>query len=157
MKIGILSDTHGMIHEAEKVMAEIKDLDVILHAGDVVSDAHSLESIIKCEVHSVAGNCDFNALEPGEKILELGGKKILLTHGHIYRVKFGLDRLFYRAKEMSVDAVVYGHTHIPENTVIEGILFFNPGSPALPKVHGPGTYGIWEIIDTDIRASIESV
>jgi putative phosphoesterase len=155
VRIGILSDTHGICQKAEMALAG-KDLDMVLHAGDVVSDARRMESIIRCEVIAVAGNCDVNAMEPLEKILHLAGKKVLLTHGHIYRVKFGLDKLFYRARELSVDAVVYGHTHVPVNTVLDGILFFNPGSPSLPK-GDQGTYGLWEIVDGDIRGFIESV
>lgn len=156
MKIGVLSDTHGIINIAEKAVANMRDVKILLHAGDLVTDACHFETK-KYKVYCVAGNCDTFRLEPTEKILELQGKKIFLTHGHIYRVKYGYERLLVRAKEVLADIVVFGHTHVPENTNIDNILFFNPGSTALPKNGGPGTYGILEITNDHINAYINTI
>jgi len=156
LKIGVLSDTHGIINIAEKALTNMKDINILLHAGDLVTDAHHFATK-KYNVYCVAGNCDLNRFEPTEKILEIEGKKIFLTHGHLYRVKYGYNRLLVRAKEVLADIVVFGHTHVPENTYINNILFFNPGSTALPKDGGPGTYGILEIINGHINACINTI
>jgi putative phosphoesterase len=156
LKIGVLSDTHGVRFIAKKAVNKMEDIEILLHAGDLVEDARHLEGN-NYRVYCVAGNCDAFSLEPTEKILELQGKKILLTHGHTYRVKRGYEQLLFRAKEVSADIVVFGHTHVPENTYIDNILFFNPGSTALPKNGGPGTYGIIEIADGRIKACINSI
>ncbi|NLZ53549.1 MAG: metallophosphoesterase [Thermoanaerobacteraceae bacterium] len=156
MKIGVLSDTHGIHHVAEKALADMRDIKILLHAGDLVSDVWHFDTK-KYNIYCVAGNCDSYRLEPTEIILEIQDKKIFLTHGHIYRVKFGYDRLLIRAKEVLADIVVFGHTHFPENTYIDNILFFNPGSTALPKDGGPGTYGILEITNGHINAYINPI
>ena len=155
MNVGIVSDTHGYYKEVVKKMSKIENLDLVLHAGDFVSDAQGMEEKLKCEVLAVAGNCDINVKESLEKIIDIGEKKLLLTHGHLYKVKYGLKGLVYRAKEFSVDAVIFGHTHIAQNLIHEGVLYFNPGSPTYPK-GGPGTFGILEIGD-DIKAYIRNL
>ena len=60
--------------------------------------------------------------------IEIDGVKILLTHGHRYGVKNGYLNLIMRAKELQVNAVIFGHTHIPEVFTEDGVLFVNPGS-----------------------------
>jgi hypothetical protein len=141
---------------AEKAVEKLGDVDAIFHAGDLAADARRLEETYKIKVYSVSGNCDANSPEPGEKVLEVGGKKILLTHGHLYGVKFGYERLYSRAKNISADVVVFGHTHRPENACYQDILFFNPGSTSLPR-GGAGTYGILEIENGVVRARINVI
>ncbi len=156
MRIGVLSDTHGITSIAEKALAQMGNIDILLHAGDLATDARHFENK-EYKLYFVAGNCDYDVFEPTEKMLEIQNKKILLTHGHRYRVKYGYDRLLSRAKEISADIVVFGHTHVPENTYIDNILLFNPGSTTLPKNGGPGTYGILEIINGHIKAQINTI
>lgn len=156
MRIGVLSDTHGVKYIVKKALERMQDIDVLLHAGDIVEDAKYIEGG-KYEIYCVAGNCDAFSFEPTEKTLELQGKKILLTHGHTYRVKRGYGQLLLRAQEVDADIVVFGHTHVPENKYIENILFFNPGSAALPRSGGAGTFGIIEITDGGICAYIDIV
>lgn len=156
MKIGVLSDTHGLKNLTEKALENMKDIDMVLHAGDLVSDARHLETL-KYKVDYVAGNCDSYSFEPTEKILEIQEKRIFLTHGHIYKVKFGYEKLLIRAKQLFADVVVFGHTHFPENIYIDNILFFNPGSTTLPKNGGPGNFGILEIVKGNINTYIGTI
>ncbi len=157
MKIGILSDTHGIRKITEKVLEEdMKNVDMILHAGDLISDARHIERL-NYKVHYVAGNCDPYGAKPIEKLLKIQGKRVFLTHGHVYGVKTGYGALLIRAKQLSADIVIFGHTHYPENTFIDNILFFNPGSPTLPKGGGQGTFGILEIANENINADINTI
>ena len=73
------------------------------------------------------------------------------------RVKYGYEKLLVRAKQLLVDVVIFGHTHIPENTYIDNILFFNPGSTVLPKNGGLGTFGMLEIVEGDINSYIDTI
>ena len=57
-----------------------------------------------------------------EKIIEVCGKKIFITHGHFYGVKEGMQRLLYRGLELKVDIALYGHTHISNILFEEGML-----------------------------------
>ena len=74
------------------------------------------------------GNCDRGETGEAERLLELDGVRILLTHGYGYSVKSSLLPLRRRALELDVQLVLYGHTHLPALSEEEGVLFCNPGS-----------------------------
>ncbi len=144
MKIGIISDTHGNI---DKVVNEFKDSDVnlILHLGDNSEDGIIIEKKLQREVIAVRGNCDFyDRKNPLERIIEIGDKKIFMTHGHEYNVKREMNTLYYRGKELEVDIVLFGHTHIPYLNIGEKLKIFNPGSTLLPRGNSPASIGIMD-------------
>ena len=90
----VISDYHR--HENDVLrMIDRHCPDVILCAGDGESND---EFYVENKIKSVAGNCDFARL-PNVRIEEVGHYRILLTHGHLYNVIFGIDRLYYLAKE----------------------------------------------------------
>jgi len=125
MKLLITSDIHGDDVSLLEVIKIHKDVDYHVNAGDMCLDP------IKWERHhivSVKGNNDFGSDLPYMRILDLDGTRVLLTHGHIEHVKFGLDRLKSKAKANDVHLVIFGHTHERYMMVDEGILFVNPGS-----------------------------
>lgn len=103
-----------------------------MHAGDLVYMEHFYEIIPDgIALIAVAGNMDpteIADLLPRKRILEIGGFRIGLTHGHgppatVY--KTALDQF----SDENVDAIVFGHSHAPFNKRINDILMFNPGSP----------------------------
>lgn len=147
MKILVLSDTHRSIRNVMSLLSDMKDVDRIIHLGDLVRDAQDLESIYdKIPVEYVAGNCDFFEGDiPKEKIIQLHGKRIFMTHGHIYNVKRTYEDIVNQFSEKKVDVVLFGHTHVPYLHYIgEGILM-NPGSINEPRDGGKPSYGILEI------------
>ncbi|MGB9802979.1 metallophosphoesterase [Desulfofundulus sp.] len=153
MRIGVISDTHGKVDRALKLLNELEPLDLLLHAGDFYRDGQLLGEALDIPVHAVAGNCDFPKGGPGEEVLELAGKKVFLTHGHLYHVHSSLQKLLYRALELRVDVVVFGHTHVRYCQEHEGILFFNPGSVYDPRgQQGPGC-GLLIIEGREVKAS----
>ena len=79
------------------------------------------------KIISVKGNCDEAPL-PHTTILEIDGKKILLTHGHLYNVHFDIFKLYLLAKENNCQYVLYGHTHMQLVEDYEGVTFINPGA-----------------------------
>ncbi|HHW44438.1 MAG TPA: metallophosphoesterase [Desulfotomaculum sp.] len=139
MRIGVIGDTHGYVERALKLLKQLEPLDMVLHTGDHYRDAGQLARVIPVPVKAVAGNCDPLKSGPAEELLQLAGKRILLTHGHLYQVHHSLQKLMYRALELQADVVVFGHTHVRYNQAHEGILFFNPGSVYHPRQdYGPG-------------------
>jgi hypothetical protein len=154
-RIGVLGDTHGKFEQAIPVLKSL-EVDLILHTGDYYRDAIHLSQALGIKVIGVLGNCDTMSHGPKEKILELEGKRIYLTHGHLYGVKTGCLNLFYRAKEVEAHLVIYGHTHREAKETIEDTIIFNPGSPSKPRNNRP-TLGLVIINEGQIQARIMEI
>ncbi|MBO8138111.1 MAG: metallophosphoesterase [Desulfotomaculum sp.] len=142
MRIGVLSDTHGNLEAARIALTCMGEIDLLLHAGDHFKDAHQLAKSKELLVCAVVGNCDWDMQEPEDLLIDAAGKKIWLTHGHKYNVKFSHHMLVKKALQHKIDVVVYGHTHIPVIEEQEGILIFNPGSASRPRGSRGPTYGM---------------
>ncbi len=155
MKLLIFSDSHGHISEMERALRAEKP-DMIFHLGDHVSDAHRLTRLSGIPLVSVRGNCDIDADEPECRIAEPGGYRIFLTHGHIYQVKYGLERALLAARERSAFVFLFGHTHTPLYTMHEGMHVFNPGSVSGAHT-ARKTYGVITLSDEDFRMDIRDV
>jgi len=153
LRVLVFGDTHGDIDLAFKIIKKER-ADMVLHAGDFLRDAHALANEAQFPVHGVTGNCDLPGSGPHEKFLSLEGKDFLLTHGHQFRVKASYQSIFYKASENKIDAVVFGHTHVPLNDHHQGILLFNPGSISRPQPGSQPSYGIITIKDNDINGEI---
>ncbi|MCD8125753.1 MAG: metallophosphoesterase [Lachnospiraceae bacterium] len=136
MKILVVSDTHGRLEHFRAVLKRVAPVDRILHLGDVEGDEDFLRGTVGCPITFVAGNCDRLSREPWERAVELGGRRIFMTHGHRYDVHRGLARLNLAAEEAQADVVLYGHTHIPDLSYIGERAFLNPGSLSLPRQEG---------------------
>jgi len=121
----ITSDVHGKLDLLDKVVKKHEKIKGHLNAGDMVLAPHHYE---KYHIITVKGNNDYGVDLPYIRFLEIEGKKIMLTHGHLEYVKFGLDRLKLKAKLNEVDIVIFGHTHERYLMVDEHILFINPGA-----------------------------
>jgi len=123
-KIIIISDTHGNLSAMEKLLPIMKESDYVFHLGDFARDIKQFEREFDNKIFSVKGNCDGG----GEDLLiEIDGVKMLLTHGDKYSVKWSLLKLKYKAKELGVRVVFYGHTHNADILDEDGIYFINPG------------------------------
>jgi len=121
----ITSDVHGKLERLEKVIQKHHTIEHHLNAGDMVLNPHTYE---KFHLITVKGNNDYGIDLPYIRILDLDGLKIMLTHGHLEYVKFGLDRLKLKAKLHEVNIVIFGHTHERYLMVEENIMFINPGA-----------------------------
>ncbi|NGX96514.1 MAG: metallophosphoesterase [Candidatus Afipia apatlaquensis] len=141
MKIGVISDSHGSISGAKRAIQKMGEVDYLIHLGDYCRDAERISKELKRDIIYVKGNCDLGSDVETDKVIEVGGKKIFLTHGHKYNVKFDYMDLYYKAEEIGVDAVLFGHTHFAEVFEKNGILFINPGSVSRPR-NGIETYGV---------------
>ncbi|SHJ99436.1 metallophosphoesterase [Paramaledivibacter caminithermalis] len=154
MRIGLLSDTHGDTLSAEKAIKAMGDIDLLLHAGDTYADAKALQDVFGIEVVAVKGNTDFYCNAASETTIIIEDKKIFLTHGHKYNVKFGIDRLYYRALETNSDIVVFGHSHVPTHVEENNMIFVNPGSISRPRGGSKPSYGLINISKKNIDIKI---
>lgn len=145
MKLGVLSDSHGYLGHARQAMEMMGEIDGLIHCGDHYRDALTLSGEYNVPVYGVRGNCDPGAQEVDEKVIDFMGLTILITHGHRHRVKFSLDTLYSHALGLRVQAVVFGHTHIPLKSQKEGVLFFNSGSISYPRGNGGPSYGVLQV------------
>ena len=116
----ILSDIHGETNNLrwllEEVWKQVGPIDAYICLGDGVRDFGNAEGFIRnrdehAAMYAVRGNCDLVSNHPDRLVIHLGGLKIYLTHGHIHRVKGGLDYLRSAAREAGADIALYGHTH----------------------------------------------
>lgn len=129
MKALVLSDSHGnlsnMIRAVEREAPRL-----ILHLGDCWRDGERLhDRFPDLPFEQVPGNCDyFGSSREKEKLLVLGGKRILMCHGHTYGVKQSLMAAGLAAEERDLDLFLFGHTHKPLVDKRGKTLFLNPGS-----------------------------
>jgi len=116
----ILSDIHGEDNTLrwllEEVWKQVGPIDAYICLGDGIRDFERAEAFIRrrdehATMYAVRGNCDFMPGAPERLVIHLGGLKIYMTHGHIHRVKSGLDYLRSAAREAGADVALYGHTH----------------------------------------------
>lgn len=158
MKIGVVSDTH--IH-GDKELDTFKEIfskhfshvDLVFHAGDLVNIRVFEWLNEQVETVAVSGNMDFPEvceILPRIRIVEAGEFRIGLTHGQgppsglVERIKMGFEDM---EKESELDCIVYGHTHWTVNRVVNGTLFFNPGTPTDTKFAPYNSIGFLEIND----------
>lgn len=128
MRIGVVSDTHDRI--LPELFEALAGVDEILHAGDVCTEDALAEIESLAPVTAVHGNMDEGPLSrrlPDERIVERGGVRIVLVHGH--RLPRGdLDALADHCRPMAPAIAVFGHIHEPVSAVRAGIHCFNPGT-----------------------------
>ena len=162
MKIGIISDTHLTVTNCELpsgVLDAFKDCDLILHAGDLIDLCvlNRLKQISKVE--AVIGNMDspkVRSVLEDKKILDVAGKRLCLMHGYGKpdNLVGTLKELFFAQKP---DIIIFGHSHVPMNEYIDGVLFFNPGSPTDTVFAPYRSCGIIEINKGEIKAEIHKL
>ena len=141
MKLLVFSDSHGELKKMKDAIRKHKDADAIIFCGDGHRDVEALQKQFpEKKIYSVRGNCDWSCTFPSLMTIELGGKRIMVTHGHLQYVKESLYRLVMLGHQENADVVLFGHTHTQLTTADGKMLVMNPGS-----VGFGGRYGIIEI------------
>jgi putative phosphoesterase len=130
--VAVISDTHlprGERRLPDACVSWLERAELVLHGGDVVSAEVLRELEGYGPLHAVVGNMDdgeLHALLPKERIVEVEGVRIGMVH--IPGPRVGREERLLR-RFPGCDAVVYGHTHIPEVARHDGVWILNPGSP----------------------------
>jgi hypothetical protein len=154
VKLLILSDTHG---DTGAVPGAVKreNPDVIIHLGDYTSDFKAIRELFpELPFYGVRGNNDYHAAFNDEELIELGGKKIFMTHGHGYHVKSGLSDLIRKGVSLGADLTLFGHTHKACITQSGSLTLFNPGAAAGWGHEAELTYGTVRLSGGGIRCKV---
>lgn len=159
-KLVLVSDTHGNSFGFEKVLEIEKNIDMILHMGDIEGQEDYYRLIANCPFHVVAGNNDYWSDLPGENIVLVEGHRILMTHGHaygVYDLPTGVENLRKRARECNADIVTFGHIHRPV-VVEKDIKIFNPGSLTYPRqADKKCTYMVIYIAENEVKCEVKYI
>ncbi len=153
LTIVVVSDTH-MPRMAKALppalVAELPNADLILHAGDWTgTEVYDLLAAY-APVEGVAGNNDGPEIVDRwdyHRIVEIGGRRIGLTHGHLGRGSTA-DNARAVFENEQTDLIVFGHSHIPflsgENNQSDTLsrALFNPGSPTDKRRQARFSFGI---------------
>jgi putative phosphoesterase len=130
--VAVISDTHlprgGRSLPAE-CLRRLDEAELILHAGDFVSKDVLGQLRRLGPLEAVHGNMDDEPLRqalPRDRLLEVGETKIAMVHDAGPRLKRA-ERL--AARFPGCDAIVYGHTHMPDASRLGATWILNPGSP----------------------------
>jgi putative phosphoesterase len=144
MRIGVISDTHGLVRP--DVGEVFRGVDHILHAGDIGGEEvlHELGAI--APVTACAGNNDgWRCGQAGKTArVSLDGLRFLLVHIR--------DDAAAWLREEPADVVVFGHSHKPFDERRDGIWWFNPGSAGPRRFSLPVCVGLFERVGGKWRA-----
>ena len=152
-KVLVLSDSHGSREALERILQkEHKTIDALIFLGDGLRDLElALTHYPKLRAYSVAGNCDYGALEPTDGLAAFDQVVVFYTHGHMYGVKYDLDTLADAATARGAEVALFGHTHIPYAPHRGKVFLFNPGSCGRCYT-GPDTYGLLTLDNGSVTA-----
>jgi putative phosphoesterase len=143
MRLGIISDTHGLLRA--EVFERFRGVEHILHAGDI----GSLDVLVELEaiapVTAVWGNVDgwdIRARVPEVARVELSGKQVVVVHG----MQFGAPTPEkVAAAYPDADLVVFGHSHVAVVQQVGSVLAVNPGSAGPARFGATPTLAVAEI------------
>ena len=171
MKIGVMSDTHGSLLYLEKALDVLSDCDVLLHIGDVLyhgprndlPEGYNPKAVVERinnlnNITIARGNCDADVdqmviTHPIEgpfvhkKIDNIG---VLMDHGYTK----SKEELMQQARDLGVDMLILGHTHVKELYVDKDLIVLNPGSTSIPK-DGTHSVAVIEILNEESEDEFE--
>ena len=132
MRVGVFSDSHGDHEALDELLERMGALDAVCFLGDVARDAEHLRERLAAMpnqpvLYAVRGNNDYysTCTLPWDLLIELGGVRIYMTHGHRL---VSLMNLAYQAQECGAQVALFGHTHQALCETVQGVLLLNPGS-----------------------------
>jgi putative phosphoesterase len=135
MKLGIVSDTHGLLRP--EILPKLEGVERILHVGDVgkISILDELAKI--APVTAIRGNVDREGA-----CAKLPETEVIFVEGHYIYMLHDLRTLHLDPAAGKFAAVLHGHTHVPNFYTKNGVLYFNPGSCGPRRFELPVTVGL---------------
>ena len=137
-KILAVSDSHGDCHLLLRIVQREQPFDAIVHCGDGADDLSRIDIPKGVPIVRVAGNVDRSRGYGFENIAvePLCGKKIMVTHGDLFKVEYDLAPILDEGMRRQADLVCFGHTHIK---------YYHGGTTALFNP-GPADRGLYGVI-----------
>ena len=150
MKIGVMSDTHGSLTYLEKALDVLSDCDILLHNGDVLyhgprndlPEGYNPKAVVEKinnlkNIVIARGNCDADVdqmvikhpIEGPYVHKKLDNISVLMDHGYTK----SREEITKEARNLGVDILILGHTHVKELSVDKDLIVLNPGSTSIPK------------------------
>ena len=138
MRLIVTSDSHGAADRLVRAAENQPEAAVLIFLGDGEADLDALRRAVpNLKRIAVSGNCDSRYTDlPETELMTFAGTRVMMTHGHRFSVKSGLDGLLAAAKKCRADIALFGHTHTPYSGYEGGVRLFNPGSVR------EGSYGV---------------
>ncbi len=149
MKVGVVSDTHGLLRP--EVLPALAGVERILHLGDVGDPAILKSLATVAPVTAIRGNVDRDA--PCSRLPET---EVLLLEGHYIYMLHDVQTLHLDPAAAKFAAVLYGHSHKPHIAHRKGVLYFNPGSCGPRRFELPVTIGLLTL-EMNVNPSAEIV
>lgn len=147
MKIGIISDTHGLLRP--EAVERLAGVDHIVHAGDIGRPDVMAELRRIAPVTAVRGNIDrdeWAAGYPQTELVKLGGRFFYVLHN--------LAELDFDPIAAGIDVVVSGHSHQPRIETVDGVVYLNPGSAGPRRFSLPIALATLDLLGKEIRPCI---
>lgn len=146
MRVGVISDTHGLLRN--EVLARLSGVDLILHAGDV-GDCGVLERLGGvAPTLAVRGNVDKGELAalPETLLHDVGGVWIYVLHD--------LTDLDLSPAAAGIRVVISGHSHVPKLDERGGVLYLNSGSCGRRRFKLPVSMAFLDVRNGEVRAEL---
>jgi uncharacterized protein len=145
-RVGVLSDTHGLLRP--EVLKQLQGSDLIVHAGDIGSETIIPELESLAPVYAVRGNVDNGAWAykfPLTNAVQIGETFIYIYHGHL---DLDID------SDKNSQVIISGHTHVPLLEKRDDILYLNPGSAGHKRFSLPVSMAKLTVDGADIKARL---
>lgn len=140
MKILVLSDSHG---DGDSVLKIVKkhynEIEGLIFLGDGAEEIVELSYIYPdLPIYAVTGNNDRiqrggRVSFPLERVIEIAGRRIYLTHGHIADYRGVAEAVINRARSEGASIALHGHLHIPNQIDAGDVTLLSPGSIRYPR------------------------
>ena len=149
MLIAVVSDSHNNNKAIEDLRDYVIKADILLFLGDGEADLIKIKEFFKGDIYAVSGNCDIYSKNPEELVIDIGGKRIFMSHGHRYNVKYNYNNIYYKGKEVEADIILFGHTHLPIIEEYDKVIMMNPGSLSRGAGISGRSLGYIEIVENE--------
>jgi len=158
MRVGVISDTHGLLRP--EAIEALRGSDLIIHAGDIGDPSILAQLSSVAPVFAVRGNNDRGSWAdevPVEQTVRVEEQTIFVVHD--------LAELRLQPQTVGISVVVSGHSHKANARTDGGVLFFNPGSAGPRRFKLPITVGellvtgdriVPRILELPLTASVSS-
>ena len=147
MRIGLISDTHGLLRP--QAMKQLAGTDHIIHAGDI-GCPEVVEGLRRiAPITAIRGNIDAGEWAkhyPDTELIVLGGRALYVLHN--------LKELKLDPAASGFDVIISGHSHRPKIETKNGILYVNPGSAGPRRFKLPIALAILALCDRAILPRI---
>jgi uncharacterized protein len=140
-KILVVSDSHGEWQILGRIVRREEPFDALIHCGDGADDLSRVALPDGARIIRVGGNVDRGRGYEFDRVAieTLAEKKVMVSHGDLFKVEYDLALLLDEGMRVQADLVCFGHTHVQ---------YYHAGTTALFNP-GPANRGLYGVITID--------